>query len=52
MQNKSDVVITGVGVISPIGIGADAFWHALLEGENGIRPIDLFDAHGLTVRFG
>ena len=32
MQNKSDVVITGVGVISPIGIGADAFWHALLEG--------------------
>ena len=52
MQNKSDVVITGVGVISPIGIGADNFWHALLEGENGIRPIDLFDAHGLTVRFG
>ena len=52
MQNQSDVVITGVGVISPIGIGADNFGMRLLEGENGIRPIDLFDAHGLTVRFG
>ena len=52
MRNTPDVVITGVGVISPIGIGTDAFWHALLEGESGIRPIDLFDADGLTVRFG
>ena len=33
-------------------MAADNFWHALLEGENGIRPIDLFDTHGLTVRFG
>ena len=46
MQNTPDVVITGVGVISPIGIGTDAFWHALLEGESGIRPIDLFDSDG------
>ena len=52
MQNQSDVVITGVGVIIHIGICSDNFWHALLEGENGIRPIDLFDTHGLTVRFG
>ena len=52
MQNTPDVVITGVGVISPIGIGTDAFWHALLEGKSGVRPIDLFDANGLTVRFG
>ena len=52
MKISPEVVITGVGVVSPIGIGADAFWHALLAGESGIRPIDLFDSSGLTVRFG
>jgi 3-oxoacyl-[acyl-carrier-protein] synthase II len=52
MNNPPEVVITGVGVVSPIGIGAEAFWHALLAGESGIRPIDLFDSSGLTVRFG
>jgi 3-oxoacyl-[acyl-carrier-protein] synthase II len=52
MENSRDVVITGVGVVSPIGIGADPFWHALLAGESGIRPIDLFDSSGLTVQFG
>lgn len=52
METSRDVVITGVGVVSPIGIGADPFWRALLAGESGIRPIDLFDSSGLTVRFG
>lgn len=52
MNIPPEVVITGVGVVSPIGIGADTFWHALLAGESGIRPIDLFDSSGLTVRFG
>ena len=37
------VVITGLGVISPVGIGKDAFWNALLNGENGIGPITQFD---------
>ena len=52
METSRDVVITGVGVASPIGIGTDPFWHALLAGESGIRPIDLFDSSGLSVRFG
>jgi 3-oxoacyl-[acyl-carrier-protein] synthase II len=52
MNPPPEVVITGVGVVSPIGIGADTFWHALLAGESGIRPIDLFDSSGLSVRFG
>ncbi|WP_337778549.1 beta-ketoacyl synthase N-terminal-like domain-containing protein, partial [Mitsuokella jalaludinii] len=30
------VVITGLGAITPIGIGKDAFWEGLMEGKNGI----------------
>jgi 3-oxoacyl-[acyl-carrier-protein] synthase II len=41
---KKKVVITGVGVLSPIGTGRDAFWEALSHGEKGFRPITLFDA--------
>jgi len=37
------VVITGMGVVSPVGIGVDAFWTALTEGRSGIRRISRFD---------
>jgi 3-oxoacyl-[acyl-carrier-protein] synthase II len=37
------VVVTGVGVVSPIGIGAKAFFDALLAGTSGIRRVSLFD---------
>lgn len=37
------VVITGLGVISSIGIGADAFWENILRGTTGISPISAFD---------
>ncbi len=52
MDKTRDIVITGAGVVSPIGIGCDAFWQALSRGESGIRPVDLFDASSLKVRFG
>jgi 3-oxoacyl-[acyl-carrier-protein] synthase II len=52
MMDESEIVITGVGVVSPIGIGLEAFWGALLAGESGIRPMNLFDASALSVRFG
>lgn len=52
MSHPREIVITGVGVVSPIGIGCDAFWNALAGGESGIRPVDLFDASSLRVRFG
>src|SRR3954451_15053040 len=42
------VVITGVGVISPIGIGAKAFWDNLLAGEVGVRRIQQFDPSGFV----
>jgi 3-oxoacyl-[acyl-carrier-protein] synthase II len=41
------VVITGIGVISPIGIGAKVFWKNLLAGEMGVRRIASFDPAGL-----
>ena len=41
---KKRIVVTGVGPITPIGIGKDAFWEALLAGKNGIERITRFDA--------
>jgi 3-oxoacyl-[acyl-carrier-protein] synthase II len=38
------VAITGVGVISPNGIGKEEFWQALKEGRSGIRQISVFDS--------
>jgi 3-oxoacyl-[acyl-carrier-protein] synthase II len=37
------VVITGLGIISPIGIGRDAFWSSLQQGKSGITPVSMFD---------
>jgi 3-oxoacyl-[acyl-carrier-protein] synthase II len=44
------VVVTGVGPVTPIGVGADAFLRAQHRAENGIRAITLFDASDLSVR--
>ncbi|HEY7157183.1 MAG TPA: beta-ketoacyl-[acyl-carrier-protein] synthase family protein [Gemmataceae bacterium] len=45
------VVISGIGIISPIGLDAGAYWRSMQEGRSGIRPIRTFDAAGLPVRF-
>jgi len=37
------VVVTGCGVVSPVGIGKDAFWESLIKGKSGIRKITQFD---------
>ena len=34
----NEVVITGLGVVSPIGVGKQAFWSALCAGKSGIKP--------------
>jgi len=43
MQNKR-VVITGTGVVSPVGTGVEKFWAALLKGQSGVRTVSHFDA--------
>ncbi len=44
------VVITGMGVVSPNGIGKEAFCRAVLDGKSGVGEITHFDATGLPVR--
>src|SRR5215213_11716165 len=42
--------ITGVGVVSPIGVSRKAFWSSLLANESGVGPITLFDPEGFEVK--
>jgi 3-oxoacyl-[acyl-carrier-protein] synthase II len=45
------VAITGIGVVTPIGLGVDDFWAATLAGKSGIAPIEHFDASKYSTRF-
>lgn len=42
-MNQKRIVITGIGVLAPNGIGKEAFWSSLKEGRSGIKPITVFD---------
>jgi len=44
------VVVTGVGLVSPLGIGTEATWGGLLAGRSGVGSISLFDASQHSVR--
>jgi 3-oxoacyl-[acyl-carrier-protein] synthase II len=44
-------VLTGLGVLSPVGKTPAAFWSSLLEGTSGVKPIASFDTTGLPVHF-
>ena len=44
------VVVTGVGIVSPLGIGTEANWEALCAGRSGIGPITHFDASQFSAR--
>ncbi|HUR55188.1 MAG TPA: beta-ketoacyl-[acyl-carrier-protein] synthase family protein [Gemmataceae bacterium] len=44
------VVITGVGVVAPNGVGKDAFWKGCVDGHTGIGPIRSFDASNHPIR--
>src|SRR6266536_2220313 len=44
------VVITGLGCVTPIGIGRQAFWNALIQGASGVRRIESFDVSDSPVK--
>ena len=45
------VVVTGLGVVTPVGLGMTDFWKALLEGQSGVDTIKSFDASSFPTRF-
>ena len=49
-MSKRRVVVTGLGVVSPVGIGAPEAWKNLLAGVSGVGPITKFDASALPTR--
>jgi 3-oxoacyl-[acyl-carrier-protein] synthase II len=51
-QSPRSVVVTGVGVVSPIGIGREAFWSSLNNRTSGVRTITAFDTSGLPIHIG
>src|SRR5258707_8774731 len=44
------VVVTGLGVVAPNGVGKEAFWSACINGRSGVGPIRSFDASAHPVR--
>lgn len=48
--NTEKIVVTGMGAVTPIGCGVDAYWNNLIKGECGIDRIMRFDAENLAVK--
>jgi 3-oxoacyl-[acyl-carrier-protein] synthase II len=46
------VVVTGIGIVSPVGVDRETTWSNAIAGKSGIRPISLFDASTFPVRIG
>ena len=51
-MTKRRVVVTGLGIISPVGNSIGEAWKNILAGQSGIRPITRFDVSGFSTRFG
>lgn len=51
-MSKRRVVITGLGMVSPVGLDVKSSWANVLEGKSGIRSIEHFDVSKFTTRFG
>lgn len=51
-MSKRRVVVTGLGMLSPLGASVETSWEGLTAGRSGIGPITAFDADSYPVRFG
>ncbi len=51
-MSKRRVVVTGLGIVSPVGSTVASAWDAVLRGESGIGPITRFDVSAFPARFG
>ncbi len=49
-MSRRRVVVTGLGIVSPVGIGVDEAWPTIVAGRSGIGPITRFDASGFSSR--
>lgn len=52
VSSSRRVVLTGVGILSPIGLGVASFWESLSQGRSGVRRIEAFDTSCLPCRIG
>ena len=51
-MSKRRVVVTGLGIVSPMGSTVESAWDAILRGQSGIGPVTRFDVSAFPVRFG
>lgn len=49
---RKRVVVTGMGLVTPLGTNLDESWQGILAGRSGVAPIDTFDTSAFTTRFG
>lgn len=50
-MSRKRIVVTGLGIVSPVGNSVDAAWSNILAGKSGITPITRYDAAAFTTRF-
>ncbi len=51
-DKEKRVVVTGLGIVSPIGVGVETFWNAALRGTNGVRPLTSIDITDYKTKTG
>lgn len=51
-MSKRRVVVSGLGVVSPVGLSAETSWESVIAGRSGIGPIEQFDVSEFSTRFG
>tara|TARA_B100000963_G_C22595905_1_gene657825 strand:+ start:668 stop:1918 length:1251 start_codon:yes stop_codon:yes gene_type:complete len=52
LADRQRVVVTGLGAITPLGLGVDSFFQGLVEGRNGISRVEAFDTEKFTCKIG